>query len=97
MKIRWRPFYSTTILQFSNHTGYAGGLRGDVLDSNQLGTLIEGLKANNLHFYDFAVSGYIGSVSFLEKLADVLKELKEKNPDLVRTVRFSHFDLSQAI
>jgi hypothetical protein len=30
------------------------------------------------------VSGYIGAVSFLEKLADVLKELKDKNPNLVK-------------
>jgi pyridoxine kinase len=45
--------------------------------------LIEGLKANNLHYYDYAVSGYIGSASFLEKLALVLKELKETNPDMV--------------
>ena len=45
---------------------------------------IEGLKNNNLHFYDYAVSGYIGAVSFLDKLADVLKELKDKNPDLVK-------------
>ena len=71
------------LLQFSNHTGYSGGLRGDVLNSDQLGVLIEGLKANNLHHYDFAVSGYIGSTSFLEKLGDVLKELKEANPDMV--------------
>jgi pyridoxine kinase len=53
------------------------------LEIFQLGNLIEGLKNNDLHFYDYAVSGYIGSVGFLEKLADVLKELKEKNPNLV--------------
>jgi pyridoxal/pyridoxine/pyridoxamine kinase len=49
-----------------------------------LGALIDGLKNNGLEFYDYAVSGYIGSVGFLEKLATVMMELKEKNPDMVK-------------
>jgi hypothetical protein len=53
-----------------------------------LGALIDGLMNNGLEFYDYAVSGYIGSVSFLEKLATVIKELKEKNPDMVKNSSF---------
>merc|ERR1712045_163271 len=33
-------------VQFSNHTGYAKGVRGQVLNDQQLAELIEGLKQN---------------------------------------------------
>lgn len=70
-------------VQFSNHTGYAGGIKGSVLNSDQLGDLIDGLKSNNLDHFDFSVSGYIGSVGFLEKLSEVMTDLKKTNPNLV--------------
>ena len=35
-------------VQFSNHTGYKGGVRGDVVDGEGLGRLVEGLEANGL-------------------------------------------------
>jgi hypothetical protein len=43
-------------VQFSNHTGYAT-VKGQVLDGEQLWTLIEGLEANDLHHYTHLVTG----------------------------------------
>jgi len=70
-------------VQFSNHTGYAKGIKGQVLDSAQLDELVEGLKMNEIDRYSHVINGYIGSVSFLEKLGQVVKQLKQVNPDLV--------------
>ena len=35
-------------VQFSNHTGYAAGVRGQVLDDKQLGELVQGLGDNGV-------------------------------------------------
>ncbi|KAH8950621.1 hypothetical protein BDL97_10G095100 [Sphagnum fallax] len=69
-------------VQFSNHTGYAT-VKGQVLDGEQLWTLIEGLEANDLHHYTHLVTGYIGSVSFLEMVLRVVEKLRYANPDLI--------------
>lgn len=69
-------------VQFSNHTGYQDGFQGQVIGDSDLGVLIKGLKANNLHHYDFILNGYIGSASFLRKLGTVVRELKSENPGL---------------
>ena len=70
-------------VQFSNDDGYENGTRGQCMDDAQLGELIEGLDANGLDFYSHIISGYIGTDSFLRKLADVIKKLKAKNPNLM--------------
>jgi len=70
-------------VQFSNHTGYSAGVRGQVLDDGQLQELVDGLDANNINRYSHIINGYIGAKSFLEKLAEVVKHLKDVNPDLV--------------
>eukprot|EP00850_Spirogloea_muscicola_P012385 SM000079S22503 [mRNA] locus=s79:550062:551716:- [translate_table: standard] len=68
-------------VQFSNHTGYPTW-RGDVLNGEQLWSLIEGLEANNLLYYTHLLTGYIGSLSFLETVLRVLQKLRQINPDL---------------
>jgi len=69
-------------VQFSNHTGYAH-FKGQILDAEQLGQLFEGLVLNNLHTkYTHLLTSYIGSTSFLEKVAEVVKVLKAANPSL---------------
>jgi len=69
-------------VQFSNHTGYAH-FKGQILDAEQLGQLSDGLVLNNLHTkYTHLLTGYIGSTSFLEKVAEVVKVLKAANPSL---------------
>jgi len=70
-------------VQFSNHTGYPAGVRGQVLDDAQLQELIDGLDANNINKYSHIINGYIGSKSFLTKLGEVVSHLKAVNPDLI--------------
>ena len=54
-----------------------------VLDDTQLQELIDGLDANKINHFSHIINGYIGSRSFLTKLASVVSHLKTINPDLV--------------
>ncbi|KAI3936797.1 hypothetical protein MKW98_021659 [Papaver atlanticum] len=68
-------------VQFSNHTGYPT-FKGQVLNGQQLWELIEGLEANNLLYYTHLLTGYIGSVSFLDTVLRVADKLSSINPNL---------------
>ena len=54
-----------------------------VLDDTQLQELIDGLEANQINHYSHIINGYIGSRSFLTRLASVVSHLKTVNPGLV--------------
>ncbi|XP_051184641.1 pyridoxal kinase isoform X2 [Lolium perenne] len=69
-------------VQFSNHTGYPK-FRGQVLNGDQLWDLIEGLQENDLLHYTHLLTGYIGSVSFLNTVLQVVEKLRSVNPDLI--------------
>jgi pyridoxine kinase len=69
-------------VQFSNHTGYPT-FKGQVLNGEQLWDLIEGLEANDLLHYTHLLTGYIGSVSFLNTVLEVVNKLRSVNPKLV--------------
>ena len=69
--------------QFSNHTGYDKGVKGQVLDDKQLAELIEGLKINQIDIYSHLINGYIGSDKFLKQLMETVTHLKTQNPDLI--------------
>nr|DAD32010.1 TPA_asm: hypothetical protein HUJ06_010861 [Nelumbo nucifera] len=69
-------------VQFSNHTGYPT-FKGQVLNGQQLWDLIEGLEANDLLYYTHLLTGYIGSVSFLDTILKVIDKLRSVNPKLV--------------
>ncbi|CAI9780824.1 unnamed protein product [Fraxinus pennsylvanica] len=81
-------------VQFSNHTGklliplHSNSLtpetrcEGQVLNGDQLWDLIEGLEANDLLFYTHLLTGYIGSVSFLNTVLKVVDKLRSINPKL---------------
>ncbi|MCO5594483.1 hypothetical protein L7F22_048514 [Adiantum nelumboides] len=69
-------------VQFSNHTGYPVW-RGQVLNGEELWSLIEGLEANDLLYYTHLLTGYIGSLSFLECVLRVVEKLRSVNPDLI--------------
>ncbi|CAN0897440.1 Pyridoxal kinase, partial [Linum grandiflorum] len=56
--------------------------KGQVLNGQQLWELIEGLEANNLLFYTHLLTGYIGSVSFLNTVLEVVNKLRTINPKL---------------
>lgn len=69
-------------VQFSNHTGYEGGVKGQVLNDSELADLMAGLRINKIDRYAYMLTGYIGSRSFLVRLAEVVKQLKASNPGL---------------
>ncbi|XP_044468765.1 pyridoxal kinase-like isoform X3 [Mangifera indica] len=69
-------------VQFSNHTGYPT-FKGQVLNGQQLWELVEGLEANDLLYYTHLLTGYIGSVSFLNTILKVVERLRSVNPKLI--------------
>ncbi|XP_071913436.1 pyridoxal kinase-like isoform X3 [Coffea arabica] len=56
--------------------------KGQVLNGDQLWDLIEGLEANDLLYYTHLLTGYIGSVSFLNTVLKVVDKLRAINPGL---------------
>jgi pyridoxine kinase len=71
-------------VHFSNHTGYPGGWTGDVLNGDQLRSILDGLEKNGLlHNVAHLLTGYIGSESFLTAVLEVLCTLRKHG-----TVRF---------
>jgi len=70
-------------VQFSNHTGYAKGIKGQVLGAEELQDLVDGLDMNNINTYSHVINGYIGAKSFLLKLGEVVNHLKTVNPNLI--------------
>ncbi|XP_047351171.1 pyridoxal kinase [Vespa velutina] len=69
-------------VQLSNHTGYKV-FKGQVLNDKDLDELVHGLAENNLDHYTHLLTGYIGSASFLNRIALLVGALKQKNPDLI--------------
>ncbi|CAB0005032.1 unnamed protein product [Nesidiocoris tenuis] len=69
-------------VQLSNHTGYKH-IDGQILDEKDLDKLITSMRGNNLLHYTHLLTGYIGSPAFLSKIAEVVKELKANNPNLL--------------
>ncbi|XP_060065425.1 pyridoxal kinase-like [Ylistrum balloti] len=68
-------------VQFSNHTGYKV-FKGQVLNADDMSCLYEGLKLNKIHHFTHLLTGYIGSKSFLEKVGEIVKDLRKQNPNL---------------
>uniref|UniRef100_A0A8C2MBE8 Pyridoxal kinase n=1 Tax=Cricetulus griseus TaxID=10029 RepID=A0A8C2MBE8_CRIGR len=69
-------------VQFSNHAGYAHW-KGQVLNSQELHELYEGLKMNSVNKYDYVLTGYTRDKSFLAMVVDIVQELKQQNSQLV--------------
>lgn len=79
-------------VHFACHTGYKHFPHGEVMDGDQLRNVLEGLEVNGLigddgedgGDNDMAIesmlTGYIGSVSFLEAVLDVLGTVRKYNP-----------------
>lgn len=72
--------YINTV-QFSNHTGYPL-FKGTVTTGEQLIDIANGLKINNLLDYDYLLTGYIGSESFLDSVLDLLNMIESFNPNV---------------
>lgn len=70
-------------VHFSNHTGYKH-IKGQVMNEKDLCEIFDGLKSNNiLPKYSHLLTGYIGNDLFLRKIADIVKQLRNENPDLI--------------
>uniref|UniRef100_A0A131Z5G5 Pyridoxal kinase n=1 Tax=Rhipicephalus appendiculatus TaxID=34631 RepID=A0A131Z5G5_RHIAP len=69
-------------VQFTNHTGYPF-CKGQVLNAEELQDLYDGLKLNRITKYSHVLTGYVGSDSFLNKVADIVQELKQENSSLM--------------
>ncbi|KFW95323.1 Pyridoxal kinase, partial [Phalacrocorax carbo] len=62
--------------------GYAHW-KGQVLNSDELHELYEGLKLNKVNQYDYVLTGYTRDTSFLAMVVDIVQELKQQNSNLV--------------
>jgi len=69
-------------VQFSNHTGY-GKWTGEVLTSDQLRKLYEGLCTNSLTEYTHVQTGYTSSADCLREIGRIIADLRTNNPDLI--------------
>ncbi|XP_052019372.1 pyridoxal kinase isoform X2 [Apodemus sylvaticus] len=71
--------------QQSGHVPSAGYAhwKGQVLTSQELHELYEGLKANSVNKYDYVLTGYTRDKSFLAMVVDIVQELKKQNSRLV--------------
>jgi len=74
-------------VHFSNHTGYSNGFEGDVLDGEQLKTILYGLKNNGLiDNVTYLLTGYIGKENFLRTVVDFLKKRSATGSKKIRYV-----------
>jgi pyridoxal kinase len=69
-------------VQFSNHTGYPK-FTGQVLTGEQLGAIQMGLEGSGLMGYDYVLTGYIGSESFLRSVTMLLDSAHSSNPNML--------------
>ncbi|KFM77234.1 putative pyridoxal kinase, partial [Stegodyphus mimosarum] len=49
-------------------------MKGQLLNANELQELYDGLKLNDIHHYTHILTGYVGTVTFLTKLVEIVKE-----------------------
>jgi pyridoxine kinase len=69
-------------VHFSNHTGYENGLTGEVMNGEQLMQILKGLEDNSLlEEIGHVLTGYIGNITFLNSVLNVLERVKKYNPN----------------
>ncbi|XP_060803280.1 pyridoxal kinase [Amyelois transitella] len=73
---------SINTVQFSTHTGYKT-IKGTVLKNEEMEEIVEGLIANDVHFYTHFLTGYSRSADSMKQVAEIIKKLRLKNPNLV--------------
>jgi pyridoxine kinase len=75
-------------VHFSTHTGYSkfAASSNQVMQGSELTQLKEGLEATGVLdnvAYTHLLTGYIGSLSFLEAVLDVLQSVRQRNANLI--------------
>ncbi|XP_028039447.1 pyridoxal kinase [Bombyx mandarina] len=73
---------SINTVQFSTHTAYKH-IKGYVLNNDQMKELVEGLVLNEVDYYTHFLTGYSRSPDSLREIAKIIKQLREKNPNLI--------------
>lgn len=66
-------------VQFSNHTGYPVW-KGQIADTEDLDAILANLDTS---VYTHVMTGYVPSLSVLERIRDLVIEMKRANPELV--------------
>ena len=69
-------------VQFSNHTGYPFVGKGHISDGKELDVIIDGLEQNGLLDYDYLLTGFIASETFLLCVFNVLEKIRKYNPNV---------------
>ncbi|WP_068083891.1 pyridoxal kinase PdxY [Polycladidibacter stylochi] len=73
------PIYT---VQFSNHTQYPQGWTGRAMSGDEIREVFNGLcKLECLSDIKAIVTGYLGAPGHSEVIADIVKEVKQHNPD----------------
>lgn len=72
-------------VQFSNHTGYTS-FTGQKVSGDELLQLIEGLKNNSLVDYQYVITGYMGSVSFLKASIGTIEQMVRNNKHTIFSI-----------
>lgn len=71
-------------LQFSNHTGYKNGFRGDAFPKEHLLSIFEGLSKNNLlEDVNYGITGYLGDKNSAEAIYEIIFKMKERNKNFL--------------
>lgn len=69
-------------VQFSTHTAYKH-IKGNILNNEDLEELVQGLMLNEVDYYTHFLTGYSRSPDSLKQIAEIIKSLRKKNPNLV--------------
>jgi pyridoxine kinase len=70
-------------VNFASHTGYQHFPFGEIMNGEQLLHILKGLQLNDLLIdIKYMLTGYIGSVSFLEAVVEVLQTIRKQNPSV---------------
>lgn len=69
-------------VQFSTHTAYKH-IKGNVLQNEELDELMAGLALNEVDYYTHFLTGYSRSADSLKKIAEIIKNLRKRNPNLI--------------
>ncbi|KAJ0176597.1 hypothetical protein K1T71_007776 [Dendrolimus kikuchii] len=72
---------SINTVQFSTHTAYKH-IKGTILENEEMEQLIEGLMLNDVDYYTHFLTGYSRSPDSLKQIAEIIKKLRHRNPNL---------------
>eukprot|EP00127_Corallochytrium_limacisporum_P002400 Clim_evm41s119 gene=Clim_evmTU41s119 len=76
-------------VQFSNHTGYIKGIKGERLSGEQLDALYEGMCDNGLqNGIAHLLTGYVGNASFLRQIVSLVNAIREVRAKLNQPFRY---------